>query len=320
MRYTFLLNILEDVKLITRSSSYSTGKKYINGGKEYLSNPFSKNIISRDITEDILKEDIEYQLDIKMIYDEEELNTMESWIKRYRDQENIIKMIYETYYDIDEVRAYLMSKRGQRTKKGRLIDDILINNYTNRAIKYNRRIYNFILTDEGRFYNPAAYQPSVIRPLLKINGDKLVDIDVKNSQPLLLSYWIKNDKWKEAVENGSFYETLSNELEIDRERIKLLTMKYIFFSKKPLKSGKLWRAMRKHYGDTIDQINELKTRDKLWQLLQRAEADIFIKGLVGNYISIHDGILVKNDDLATFLDKIYGLYNEIGIKPTLTIN
>jgi hypothetical protein len=319
-QYTFLLNILESTNLLTRDKSYSTGKSYYSDGIKHEAEAFCKTIKLTDITDNILKDDIEYQLNIERIYEDVELKNKEYWIELYKSQENIINMIYETYYDINEVKTYLYSIRGKYTKKGKLIDDILINRYINRAIKYNNKIFNFNLTDEGRFYNPTTYQPSTIRHLLKYNGEYLVELDIKNSQPLLLNNFINNQSYKEAVESGIFYDILEKELNKDREVVKIMTMKYIFFNNKPLKGGALYKAMEKHFKGTIEQINKLKKDNLLWKVLQSAESEIFIGELTGNYISIHDGILIKKSDIDVFYNKLMDLYNERKLKPTIKIN
>jgi hypothetical protein len=317
-RYSFLLNLLGDMDLIKRGKSYSTGLSYEKGKVIYKpEEPYCKSLEVRDLTEDIFKEDLEYKLDIKKIFDEVELKDKDYWLNKYRAESNIINMIYESYYDIEEVKDHLYKRIGQYTKKGRLIDNILINSYINRAIKYNARIYNFIKTDEGRFYNPTSYQPSTIRHLLKMDGDYLIELDTKNSQPLLLGQYINNREYKDAVEKGTFYDTLKDEIGGTREHIKVMTMKFIFFNKSPLKSGKLYKAMKKHFGDTIDQINEIKKDQELWQLLQKDEADIFINELTGDYISIHDSVLVKRSEMKHFLNKLMLLYKQRGLKATI---
>jgi hypothetical protein len=316
--YTFLLNILEGANLFNRHQSYSTGTD--------KNEPFTKTIKLTDIREQQNHENIERDFDIQRVYDINELKSKSYWLELYKEQSHIINMIYETYYDMDEVKSYLESRRGTYTKKGRLIDNILIKSYLNRAMKHNyeynkgERLFNFILTSEGRLYNPITTQPSTIRHLLKHKGEYLVELDIKNSQPLLLSQYINNKEYKEAVENGTFYDILSKELEKDREAVKIMTMKWIFFSKKPLTSGKLYKAMIKHFGNTIEQINELKKDNPLWKILQTAEADIFIKELEGNYISIHDAIMIKRSDMNDFIDKLMVLYQQRQLKPTITIN
>jgi len=314
--YTFLLDILSETELISRNHSYMSKKYSVETGKQ----PFYKSIHLYDIKDRIYGELTEVSLNMNRLYDEKERQSKEYWLNLYRDEAHIIEMIYSTYYDIDEVKEYLYSIKGTTTKKGKLIDDIKIMDYINRAIKYNNRIYSFTKTKEGRLYNPAAYQPSTIRHLLKMDGEYLVEMDVKNSQPLLLSLFIDHEEYRKATEAGIFYDIISNELGRDREKVKKSIMKYVFYGHKTLKSGVLYDAIEKHFSGFLSQLNELKRDNVLWSILQGAEADIFVKELRGNYISVHDGILIRKGDKQLFYNKIMNLYKDRNLKPTITIN
>ena len=80
-------------------------------------------------------------------------------------------------------------------------------------------------------------------------------MDVKNCQPLLLSYLINHPAYKIDVENGVFYDKMAKALDLKRVEFKLFSYRYIFFPNTPLKSGKIYNTLNNHYPGLIGEIN-----------------------------------------------------------------
>jgi len=109
---------------------------------------------------------------------------------------------------------------------------------------------------------------------------KTIDIDISNSQPLLLTILLEgHNEYKNDVENGVFYEKVAAELNITRKSFKPMAMKHIFFSKSPLKSGKIKEAMDKLYPGLVEDINKIKEDTILSHKLQNIEANIFVENV-----------------------------------------
>jgi hypothetical protein len=318
--YLLVQSILVDTKLISRSSSYLNGNIKKDDGT--IKKAYCKSYKIND--------DLFFKLDF------EKSSTKEYWIDKYPDMKNIIEMIYQTSFDEKEVASFLYDKKNRLTNNNKKITPKLIKHYLYLVKAFNSRRFKkemidhdgkkksiFKLTNEGRFYNPVCFLPSLIRPFLKYRGEYLTEIDLKNSQPLLLATTVKNRKFKIAVEKGKFYDVLAKELNIHRNEIKKLVMKYVLFGKNTLKSGKIYNAMTNKYGNLIHQINRLKQENnyELWAVLQKKEADIFIKSLNdhnNNYIPIHDSILVTGDKVEYYLDKLDNIFKNMDIKPSFT--
>jgi len=199
----------------------------------------------------------------------------------------------------------------------------LITGYLRRAIKYNQKEFRFTLTNEKRFYNPVCYVPSLIRPLLKHNGNYLVELDIKNSQPLLLSNYINCPKYKELVEKGILYDELSKLIKnTSREKIKRDIFRYILFSHRRLKSGNLFRAVNKLLPTFFDELDKIDIgENKLWQQLQIDEAKIIVYNLKKqNFIPVHDAILVLPKDKDKFYDTLINQFKNINMNVTIATN
>ena len=66
------------------------------------------------------------------------------------------------------------------------------------------------------------------------------ELDVANCQPLLLASLVKNSEYQKDVENGVFYIRMAEKIGCSDKKFKLLSYRYIFFSNKPLKKGKIY--------------------------------------------------------------------------------
>ena len=345
INYNYILNIIKKSGLIDRQdgvkgSNYCSASLKSKNDKLKTSCKWIKVI---DVEEEAFNKNIEKELRINKVFDEDYIRTEQEWIDIYPEQSRIIKQVYKSKFDLDEVKDFLYQNLNNKTKKGKLVNNILINDYINRATRYNARIYTFRLTEEGRFYNPTAYIPSFIRHLLTIDGERLVELDIANSQPLLLSSFVRSDKFKRAAEKGTIYDDLISaiyqielskcywdESEIkhkSREWIKVQFMKLMFGTRNGkqqlVHSGLLYKAMEYKFRGVVDDINELKANELLWKRLHRLEADVFIKELYNkniDYIPVHDSVLIKERDVKIISEFLVDIYSNIGLKPTIKKN
>ncbi|OON69929.1 hypothetical protein [Hymenobacter sp. CRA2] len=102
--------------------------------------------------------------------------------------------------------------------------------------------------DTGRHMTVFSNLPRELRPFLRINGQPLVELDIKNSQPLLFSYLLRQEyanqelpadltKFIQQVEAGSFYKVVAELLQAaevdipdDADYFKISFFARIFFS------------------------------------------------------------------------------------------
>lgn len=342
LHYTDFLDILLDLQFIRRNDYYIYNKNNNNNiqtrTKEYMINDLEY------IKDTIL---LEYELDIKRAHRDEINKGINEWLEELPPTHHQhIKHIYKASYNENEVYDYMIRNKGNYTNKNKLITTTTIQNYMNYVSRLNKQIFNFKITKEGRFYTPITIQPSFIRRFLTIDDETLIELDIKNSNPLFLTKYIKNEDFNKAVSTGDpdkeFYNILLNDMnkikeeenkpKVSRQQIKELTMKYIFFNKRPLKSGLLFNILEKNFKGFIYELNELKIKlDKegigLWTPLQRDESDLMLIRLMEEsdkrdltYLGMIDGILIKRGDKNIFLDILTNLFNEQGLTPTIVMS
>ena len=87
----------------------------------------------------------------------------------------------------------------------------------------------------GRMFTAITNLSKELRGCLRINGGKMVELDIASSQPLLISRLYPADskeliKYRDLVETGEFYEFMQREMfdSYTRDQIKTLTYKYMF--------------------------------------------------------------------------------------------
>lgn len=239
-----------------------------------------------------------------------------------------------------QTRFFIMSH-----KEGYELDNIM-----HRYMIYNTRINaindGFLFfkrnNTNGRLDTNLTSLPSFLRPYL-IASEKLMNIDIKNSQPYFLYTLIMHKseidqaelkRYAELVIGGTFYEYLAEQYKkqtgYTRERHQMKNMLFkIFFSRvssfKEQKQffGSLFPTIMNH----INQTNEEK-HETLSIQLQTKESftvlDIIMPLLEKRGIrpyTIHDSFVCKESEAMTikqlFIDKATELY---GIAPALHID
>lgn len=311
--YTKLLEILEFEKLID-----------IN--KKYQVNSFTKSY--RILTNFITNEFTEIELDVSRIL--KDYKDKEYWLKKYPSYKKQINDVYNIRVDIYEYLKFMKENENMDLKpyydksQQKIVDRVLtaerINDYIYDALKINFGNLWFKVSDNGRFYNSFTNLSYTALDFIKLNRREVVSIDGSNFQPLLLATKIENKEYKKAVETGKFYDMLSEEMNISRDRIKIMTYRYIFFNDKQLKSGELYECMKKLFGSSIDEINAIKNDIRICDLTQKMEAEIFVNFLSNlklDCVTRHDEILVYEEDYNIVR---YKLIQYMRIKHNLKIN
>jgi hypothetical protein len=314
--YTDLLNILGS--LIERNDDYSSG----NFSYGYRVN--TDFISFGRLTE--------YEVDFNLVFNN--TNNKEYWIKKYPNLKNLIEDAYNTTIDLDEYLFWMQSNLGCKlnpvyNKKKNKIEDRILDNerlchHFNLALKVNMKNLWFKLSDEGRFYSSISNLPKTSVNFIKLYNEKTISVDIANCQPLLLSTMIDNDEYKNDCLNGVFYDELERTLsgesstsQINRQKVKLMCYKYIFFGSNTLSSGLLYSAMEKKYKGVINQINNIKMDKCLAKTLQQIESDIFVNKI--GKIKIpkllrHDEVIVSLSNLERIKEYLRKEFLNINIK------
>lgn len=303
-----LISILKDCNLIDINNSYKIGFF-----------PISYRIKTEFIGSDYSEIDIDFD----KIFSN--TKTKKYWISKLPEYKSLIENCYKARIDLGKYFEFLQSNIGMELKpvfynghlKNRTLTEERILHYITLSLKVNLGNLWFKLSDEGRFYSSISNLPYTSVPFIKLRNQKTVEIDMKNSQPLLLSVLVDNDDYKKDVIDGVFYDKMAVDLNMTRNQFKIYSYKYIFFSSKELKSGKIYDAIENRYKGLIHQINNIKKSESLSRKLQTMESDIFVNKI--RHLDIP--VLIRHDQIITqecYMDEIKMYlkceYNRLGLE------
>jgi hypothetical protein len=242
----------------------------------------------------------------------------------------LINDIYESSVDLDGYLYWMQQNIGielkPKQKNGVMVRRYLtkkaIFHSFNTALRLNLKNIWVKLSDENRLYSSVSNIPFTAVPFLKMSGKETCDVDIKNSQPLLLSCLLsdKQEQYTKDVVDGVFYDKVANIMGIKRNEFKTLSYKYVFFNLKPLKSGKMYNIIEMVYPGLMAEINKIKETTKLAHKLQRMEADIFVNGIGKlNFPKLlrHDQVIVTGENFELVKQALRLEYNRIGIEVNL---
>lgn len=177
----------------------------------------------------------------------------------------------------------------------------------------------------GRAFSDANQFPKEMRDALVIDGEKTVEIDVVNCQPVLLAtiFPEKSPEWERyriSAESGESYEELGAFAGLARDEAKREFIPYIFGGRKPVAEG----FFKEEYPELLGAISQ---RRKEWYKglaydLQRKESSVIVDCLCREFraVSIHDGIRVKQSDAGGAVGRLLELFEERwGLNPRVTI-
>lgn len=170
----------------------------------------------------------------------------------------------------------------------------------------------------GRVFHSVTSLKKIYRDKLNhIDGSQLVEVDGVGAQLICLERLVKNDlDFKRDVINGVFYEKLAGVMNIDISgeaksdfKAKLMNTFLTNVNKGCVKNSPVGLMMSKLYPITFDYVINMDGSKA--GRLQEIESDFFIgiicRGLFDTsrfYVSVHDAIIVKEQDLQYLIDLI----------------
>jgi hypothetical protein len=157
----------------------------------------------------------------------------------------------------------------------------------------------------GRVFHNVANCPREMRPYLRLDGREMVEIDISNSQPMLLAclysdaHSAEAKRYRETVESGKFYEVLQAYTGYSREEAKKEFLRFAFFrAERVTRLGEAFKSLFPELRAIMDEIKYGNHR-KLSILLQKLEADLVINSVVPiceqkgiPVLTIHDSLMV----------------------------
>lgn len=158
----------------------------------------------------------------------------------------------------------------------------------------------------GRVHTNFSRLKRELKQYLRIDGQRPVEIDIKNSQPTFLAIvaWqraVDEPAYRALCEAGRLYDWLAEKGGWTRAYVKEELMAKAFFSKNRY-TNEVKRLFNAEFPGIATLIEKIKAKDhtKLAQVLQRAEAQYIIHGVCETIrkerpeipvVTIHDSIL-----------------------------
>jgi hypothetical protein len=202
----------------------------------------------------------------------------------------------------------------------------------------------FLIDDEyGRVHTNITMFKSSLRKFLSYQGQKLVNIDIINSQPLLLMLipYISNTircalfgieitemdifKYKSWAEHGMLYDYMMQEAGVsDRQEFKEKFFRNTFFGKY------ISRQFREMFPSIARLIEEIKKEDyrKLAWMMQRAESNLMINTICRRIMdeypncfiaTIHDSILTIEENVPKIKKIMLEEFKNVGLLPSMRV-
>jgi hypothetical protein len=205
--------------------------------------------------------------------------------------------------------------------------------------------YKFHTDRSNRIHTNLTNIKSDFRRFLSVQGEKLGQVDIKNSQPLFLYLVIKDNpeipdcekqEYRQLVEEGRFYEMFIEKLNLavdQRKEVKKMTYKYIFYGENRNVDNRYLTLFREKFPNIMEFINQIKKPDykQFAILLQRAESRFVIGKVVPEFLqrhstaqefinTIHDSIVVKASKLDEAKLTMEECFMQEGINPKLEVS
>ena len=166
----------------------------------------------------------------------------------------------------------------------------------------------------GRAFHPIIEMSKILRPYIRKNGEKLVNIDAKSFHPYLIASCIEDinqrdrEKYLDIV-RGGFYEKFED-TNHSRDLIKVAFQKYL--SGRPTldsKVSEISRWFETNFPDVPLKMMQLKKKRTTFQMyLQQLESRIFVDEVFMKAkfwcLPMHDGICLLERDIDAASDLI----------------
>lgn len=205
-------------------------------------------------------------------------------------------------------------------------------------------------TTGNRIHHNFAVLNKMLRPTCYLeSGEALVNIDISNSQPLLLCLLMKQGikgslpadviAYIDLCETGKFYRALAAKLGVDisteeaYDGFKKLMFRTIFYGRNEAAAKcPEWYLFTQEFPAVAAFITDYKRKDykALSVALQRLEAEIVIDGVIGKIaqayrpdqffaVTIHDSVTTTHDNAAYVLDLMHQEFTKRGVKANIEI-
>lgn len=226
-RPTIIRNILEQKGIIeviphvnhSESMGYRLTQKYCIGNfKEIEYSDRIKNKLLEFKTKDLVESELEPESKLNS-----EILVDYPYLKEQFIKNDLTIKTSDSYNEIRKVLLHLLKKslRKRIFKQETIVTLLnLIGSYKHKIEDYKHKDYNPNLSPSNlRFNSCFTSFKKELRQFLRVNGDRLVEVDIKSSQPFLLST-ILNPNFTESIEVGYNLHTIFPDLYKEFQNVK----------------------------------------------------------------------------------------------------
>lgn len=198
-------------------------------------------------------------------------------------------------------------------------------------IKNNSPWYSF--DKFGRFHSSFTTLKSKIRKKnITIQGERLKDLDIQNSQPLFLSVFMSNkikkyniepheyNHFKSLVISGEFYEYIIYHMGIDKKGIaKKELYKILFGHNRNTLYYNMFRELFPTITEFLERYKKEKANYKIFShTLQKMESEFLFNNIIKKalgynpelvFVTVHDSIMVRERDFP-LVQRIFNYYHD----------
>lgn len=257
-----------------------------------------------------------------------------------------IDFLFDLTVDMEAVIKYCYDNIGMRLKpkkdKERWLTCARAKHWISLAMKVHLGHHYYKRDGDSRVYSTITSYPSKLKQFLRYKGEPLVNIDIANSQPLLLCLLPGFDdvQYKSDVQNGILYERLmvtaglSDTIEeakicFERDLVKTEFFQYVLYKKKGMPfdlEQRVVKAFAYIYPEAFEFIKGLSEKEHLAVQMQKTEADVMIdkvlKDLLIDFVpcvTIHDSVLSVQSNAECISGYILKHFTGGGVIPSLKI-
>lgn len=302
--YKQYMNILSELNIIT-AVSYNDGRFYVPGQLNTQYRVHNSYLNSDELAIIILEEDRS-----KNDFTNEVEGLDERYVKTIKSLDINIREAIK-----DEIQYFKDNNLSVSTLRNRI--SRLFYTKRKRFIKKGKSV--------DRIYHSFSNVSRISRKHINI---KMVDIDIKNCQPLLLVYLLKinnmllDENYQLDCENGNLYENFVGINNLDRQQTKVALYKNIFFGFN--KKSKFNKRFNELYPKTWNSLSVINNNDKsLASQLQNIESKLFnnlIPKKSKHYFTLFDAIYFDSiNDVKDLSKTINKFFNDLDIKVKIEI-
>lgn len=316
--YSKIINKFVDLEIFKRNDTYKVGC-------------FSKSyrIMPEYFHSEYYTYELEYSVGAKRLI-------------KYRKKIQKDKIAAQKFIDIkvDKIKldTYLLNKNILNNKNVSQINKNHINRLniimSNPNEKNSDHFFNVRDEKTGRIYTSISNMMKESRSCLRYDGEEMVELDIKNCQPLLLSTFYdtrlekhkkEKEKYIDIIKNDDLYEFINRRLSVPyiiRKNLKGEVYKRIFYGSLQSCSGEMWDIFSHHFPvlARIVHLNKLNLDKSGFACkMQSKESDVVIDGLMGwvmknredwGIIPIHDGVLIQKSKMEECQKEFLRIFKE----------